>query len=161
MSAASVQDDLRPISLTPTLSKVLERLVGRRLIPRIASKFDIRQYGAHKSRSTTHALLDITDRCHQALDNRKWVRCTFIDFSKAFDHADHETVLRKMAERNIDPVCLKWMHSYLCNRSQRTKVGSTVSSWLRPNGGMPQGSFFGPSVFLILINDLLANVPLI
>ena len=28
----SIKDDLRPISLTPTLSKVLERLIGRRLI---------------------------------------------------------------------------------------------------------------------------------
>lgn len=158
---SSVQDDLRPISLTPTLSKVLERLVGRRLLPRIASKFDYRQYGALKGRSTTHALLDITHMCHQALDNHQSVRCTFIDFSKAFDHVDHVTVLQKMAEWNVDSIFLNWMHSYLYNRRQRVKVGSTVSSWLRPNGGMPQGSFFGPFVFLILINDLLADVPLI
>jgi hypothetical protein len=66
-----------------------------------------------------------------------------------------------MAEWNVDSIFLNWMHSYLYNRRQRVKVGSTVSSWLRPNGGMPQGSFFGPFVFLILINDLLADVPLI
>jgi hypothetical protein len=158
---ASVQDDLRPISLTPTLSKVLERLIGKRMLPCISAKFDHRQYGALKGRSTTHALIDITHMCHLALDNRQSVRCAFIDFRKAFDHVDHETVLRKMSEWNIDTSLLRWMHSYLYNRHQRVKVGDITSSWLSPNGGMPQGSFFGPYVFLILINDLLTTVPLI
>jgi hypothetical protein len=53
-----------------------------------------------------------------------------------------------------------WMRSYLCLRRQRVKIGNVVSPWLQPNGG-PQGSFFGPYVFLILTNDLTANVPLI
>jgi hypothetical protein len=66
-----------------------------------------------------------------------------------------------MSEWNIDIIFLKWMRSYLCNRRQRVKIGNVVSPWLQPNGGMPQGSFFGPYVFLILINDLTANVPLI
>jgi hypothetical protein len=44
----SVKDDLRPISLTPTLSKVLDRLIGRRFLPNIVAKFDSRQYGALK-----------------------------------------------------------------------------------------------------------------
>jgi hypothetical protein len=47
------------------------------------------------------------------------------------------------------------------NRRQRVQIGNVVSPWLQPNGGMPQGSFFGPYVFLILMNDLTANVPLI
>jgi hypothetical protein len=157
----SVKDDLRPISLTPTLSKVLERLIGRRFLPNIMAKFDSRQYGALKGRSTLHALIDVTHLCHQALDNCQSVRCLFVDFRKAFDHVDHTTALRKMAELNIDDIFLRWMRSYLSDRRQRVKVGNVVSSWLRPNGGMPQGSYFGPYVFLIMINDLTTDVPLI
>jgi ribonucleases P/MRP protein subunit RPP40 len=97
----------------------------------------------------------------QALDNRQSVRCLYVDFRKAFDRVDHTTALRKMAELNIDDIFLRWMRSYLSDRRQRVKVGNTVSPWLRPNGGMPQGSYFGPYVFLIMINDLTTNVPLI
>lgn len=157
----SIKDDLRPISLTATLSKVLERLIGRRFLLNISSKFDTRQYGALKGRSTLHALIDVTHMCHQALDNCQSVRCLFVDFRKAFDHVDHGTALRKMAELNIDDIYLRWMRSYLSDRRQRVKVGNVVSPWLRPNGGMPQGSYLGPYVFLIMINDLIANVPLI
>jgi hypothetical protein len=157
----SIYDDLRPISLTPTLSKILERLIGRRMLPSIIPKFDHRQYGALKGRSTNHALIDVIHMCHQAVDQHQSARCLFIDFSKAFDHVDHETVLNKLSEWGTDVIFLRWMRSYLYNRRQRVKIGNAVSAWSRPNGGMPQGSFFGPYVFLILINDLVANVPLI
>jgi hypothetical protein len=46
------------------------------------------------------------------------------------------------------------MHSFLLNRQQRVKVGNTFSDWTTLKGGMPQGTWLGPYVFLIVINDL-------
>ena len=56
----SISDDLRPISLTATLSKLLESLIGHRLLPKIVDKLDSKQFGALRGRSTTHALTAIT-----------------------------------------------------------------------------------------------------
>jgi hypothetical protein len=56
--------------------------------------------------------------CLHALDNRKAARCTFKDFSKAFDHIDHETVLRKMAKWNNDPV-IELHVIYTCDKLKR------------------------------------------
>jgi len=36
----TVEQDLRPISLTPTISKIFESLVGRWILGTISSKFD-------------------------------------------------------------------------------------------------------------------------
>ena len=91
---------------------------------------------------------------HQALDDRTSVRALFVDYSKAFDHVDHSIVLSKMAALNADPCVIRWMHSFLSNRQQRVKIGSTVSQWTTLTGGMPQGTWLGPYVFLILIDDL-------
>jgi hypothetical protein len=90
---------------------------------------------------------------HQALDSHNSIRAVFIDYSKAFDHVDHSTVLRKMTALGIHPLLLKWMHSFLSYRQQRVKVGN-ISDWITLKGGMPQGTWLGPYVFLILIDDL-------
>jgi hypothetical protein len=124
------------------------------MLPAITNKFDARQFGALRGRSITHALIDIIHMWQRALDDRHSVRALFIDYKKAFDHIDHSTVLNKMAALGIHPFIRKWMHSFLLNRQQRVKIGSVVSEWTSPNGGMPQGTWFGPYIFLILINDL-------
>ena len=46
-----ISKDLRPISLTPTLSKVLESCVGSWIMSTIIEKLDTRQYGCMKGRS--------------------------------------------------------------------------------------------------------------
>ena len=120
----------------------------------IVDKLDSKQFGALRGRSTTHALTAITHMWHQALDDRLSVRALFVDYSKAFDHVDHSTVLSKMTTLNADPCTIRWMHSFLSNRQQRVKIGSTVSQWTTLTGGMPQGTWFGPYVFLMLIDDL-------
>ena len=152
----SIYDDLRPISLTATLSKLLESLIGRRILPKIVDKLDSKQFGALRGRSTTRALTVITHMWHQALDDRLSVRALFVDYSKAFDHVDHSTVLSKMTTLNADPCTIRWMLSFLSNRQQRVKIGSTVSQWTTLTGGMPQGTWFGPYVFLMLIDGLQA-----
>jgi len=91
-----VESDLRLISLTPTICKVLESFVGRRMLAAIADKFDIKHFGALRGRSTTHALIDILRMWHEALDKRQSVRAVFVDYAKAFDHADHAIILHKL-----------------------------------------------------------------
>jgi len=55
----SIESDLRPFSLTATVSKVLEAIVGSWILDIVGSQLDHHQFGALKGRSTTHALVDI------------------------------------------------------------------------------------------------------
>lgn len=148
-----------PISLTPAISKILESLIGRWILADTGDGFDRKQFGALKGRSTSHALVDITHKWLQALDEKKSVIAVFVDYAKAFDHVDHTIVMTKLAALGVRSVPLRWLHSFLLNR-QRVKIGDMLSEWLSPNGSMPQGTWLGAYVFLAIINDLQSPLEL-
>jgi len=51
------------------------------------------------------------------------------------------------------------------DRQQRVKIGDafsdSFSDWVSPNGGMPQGTYHSPYVFLSLYNDLKSLLELL
>jgi hypothetical protein len=131
------------------------------MLDAIGDKFDRKQFGGLSGRSTTHALINAVHIWSKALDEDKSVRVLFVDYRKAFDHVDHFIVLKKMANLGVPNFIVQWCHSFLSCRRQRVKIGNVLSDWLEPNGGMPQGTWLGLYVFLILINDLEAVVSLL
>ena len=155
----NIKTDLRPISLTPTLSKLLESYVGSWMVSQVIPKLDQKQFGALRGRSTTHALVDMTHMWYQALDQSLSVRVLFVDFTKAFDRVDHTTVINKLIDLGIPGSVIKWFASFLMNRQQRVKIGNLMSSWLTLNGSMPQGSWLGPFSFIVLIDGLRPSCP--
>ena len=75
----------------------------------------------------------------------------FIDYAKAFDHVDHNTVIQKLKAFSVPDFIILWM-SFLTARQQRVKLSEIFSDWITLNGGMLQGSYVGPVIFILLIN---------
>ena len=89
------------------------------------------------------------------LDNSGVVGTIFMDLSKAFDWLPHELILAKLHAYGVDIKSLKLLQDYLSNRTQRVKLNSTFSSWLKVLLGVPQVSFLGSLLFNIFLNDML------
>ena len=149
-------DNYRPISVTPIVSKIFERIVFDQLYQYLNENNLLTncQSGFRSLHSTLTALLEATNNWSVNIDNGLLNGVVFIDLKKAFDTIDHEILLRKLASYGADKNALAWFDSYLSHRSQKCNVNGNLSNAKELSCGVPQGSIIGPLLFLIYINDL-------
>ena len=94
------------------------------------------------------------------MDKQESTCLMLIDLSTVFDMLDHATLLKHPQNRfKITGSVLKWIKSYLLNRSQavvlKNEEGETaISKVVRLSRGIPQGSVLGPLLFTLFTTPL-------
>ena len=73
---------------------------------------------------------------------------------KAFDTVNHKILLKKLKSFGIIGKIFEWIKDYLTDRKQCTIANNIVSSEKTIKCGVPQGSVFGPLLFLLCITIL-------
>ena len=151
----------RPISLLLTMSKLLEKVIYKRLI-KFADKYKIiyeSQYGFRTKRSCEHAMLELIGKILQNKNNKQHSCAIFLDLSKAFDTLNHNILIKKLEIYGIRGICKDWFISYLENRSLVCKLNTAENIVVKSKTyevtyGTAQGSCLGPLLFILFVNDI-------
>ena len=147
---------LRPISILPVMSKILEKVMKTQ-IEIYLNSFEILpsyQSGFRAHHSCETALLSITDDVISATDKNLYTALILLDFTKAFDTLNHELLLSILNYLGFAENAISFIKSYLSGRTQAVSLNKNISSFLPCSLGVSQGSVLGPLFYTIYTSQL-------
>jgi len=144
---ATDMKNYRPVSNLTFTSKTVERIVAEQmtqylnasgLMPRFQSAY-------RRCHSTETALLRVLSDIYAAADKQCLSLLGLLDLSAAFDCVDHAILINRLQKVfGINDTALKWITSFLSDRSQQISYSGRLSATVSLLFGVPQGSILGP-----------------
>ena len=144
-------NNYRPVCSCPFLGKLLERSAIDQLNKHIEHQnlHAKNQSAYRKDHSCETAIFKITGDIQHFLSNQHLVALISLDSSAAFDTVDHKILLHRLEhDFHITAKALKWIESFLKNRSFSVKINETESNKKQVKYGIPQGSQLGPLFYI-------------
>ena len=146
----------RPVTCLSVLSKVLEKVVCLQITKYMESHnlLPSNQHGFRAGRSTMSALTAIQQEWANNTTQGLISGILLWDLSAAFDTLDTSTLCSKLAIYGFDMLSCNWFRSFLTGRTQRVKIGRSLSSSKRLESGVPQGGILSPIIFVVYGADM-------
>ena len=151
---------LRPISLTDTMGKTMERIVNNRLVKWAEEKniMDETQNGFRKGRSTIDNLMILTNDVKRGFESRRDTLMACLDVKAAYDNVDYDILLRKLKDKSCPTKILGYIANWISSRKIKCikKYSDPISG--NQYRGLPQGAILSPVLYNIYTSDITKNL---
>ena len=156
--------DYRPISVTPIVSRLLEKSMVTKFVypifvPPSCTHLFHDQFAFRPTGSTTAALINLVRNLADLLQTYPYVHLIALDFSKAFDSVRHSTLMQKFSKLPLQDDIYNWITNFLKDRDHCTKLQGRVSAMARISASIVQGMVTGPGSYNVNASDLHPRHP--
>ena len=141
----------RPVSLTSSLGRSVERVLNAQLIEHLL-KYDLLSEECHgfvPGRGTATAVLEILEKLQGGVDDGEVMTLLGCDISGAFDVLDREKLQRTLQRVGLKGKSLDLIKSYFKDRKEKVEIGISSGEEKESTRGVLQGSGLSPIFFLL------------
>ena len=133
----------------------MEKILVIKYTPLIEKKLPPSQAGFRKGVEITDQLLRVLTPIEDATNNRGFMTIiAALDIQKAFDTMWHDGLRIKLTQLNFPINLIRWISSFLYNRTAKVKIHETVSNTIYMEAGAPQGSTISPTLYNLYVSDI-------
>ena len=150
----------RPIQLLETLGKLLEKIIASRISFDVG-RFNLvppEQIGGRCSSSCLDAALSLTHDIESAWNHQRVASFLCIDVKGFFDNVNHDRLVRIMWEKGFPIPIVKWVRSFLSDRSTAISLDGSTLPFAPVNIGIPQGSPVSPVLSIIYAAEVIERL---
>ena len=147
------KSQLRNLSLTLFISKLVENIICDLLLREFGQKLDSGQFGGRPGYSVLLYLIKLVDFIMSNLDRKNAVIMALVDFSKAYNRQCHNRLLTCYSDLGTPPYLLRVLKSYLTKRKMIVRHNGAISDEYDIPGGGAQGTNLGILSYLVNINS--------
>ncbi|KAH8609784.1 putative Reverse transcriptase (RNA dependent DNA polymerase) [Trypanosoma vivax] len=143
----------RPVTLTSTLRKLIERIVARGVRDCIEDRLRPEQKGFRPARSPLDTLMQVASAVRRRMDGER-TAAAFIDDARACDSVDHGCIVRELLSFGVERHLVAWIAGFLRGRTSKVRVDNALAEDISVTCGVPQGSVLGRLLFIITVASL-------
>ena len=154
-------ESYRPIALTSSVCKVMERIVVARL-----QQFLVRekilakhQSGFRAGHSTMDALSILETDVRRVLNQDDFCLCVLMDISNSFDTVWHHGLLEKLKNMKVEGQLPSYIQHFHTALRIRVKNEGILSETYPLTASVPKGAVLSPTLVNVIINDIFIGCP--
>jgi Reverse transcriptase (RNA-dependent DNA polymerase) len=151
-------NNYRGVTLMCQCAKVYEKIIEFRLKECVEESLREEQCGFRAGRGSIDAIFTIRQIMERRWESGDIMHMVFIDLEKAYDRLPRKKVWECLRKRNVSRGLISRIRSTYEKNTSCVQTAVGRSEWFSVREGVRQGSVLSPSLFIIVMDELLRAV---